>query len=424
MEKNRKKTRYRRGRRKKGNWFTRIKLWQRILFCIIILLVCLGGGVASYIAIKWNKVHTEDIKTEDIVINPEIREKRDLDLGEGYTNIALFGVDSRDGNLGEGNRTDCIIIASLNNETKEIKMVSVYRDTLLDLSEGTYQKCNAAYSFGGPTLAINMLNMNLDLDIQDYVTVDFGAISDVIDAIGGIEIDVTDEEVEYLNYYLAETAESAGKEAHFLDAGGMLLLDGPQATTYARIRSTAGGDFTRTERQRLVIEKIVEKLKRVNVATLNKIIDQVFPQVSTSFTLAELMNYAIAYKDYVLLENTGFPFDTAFDSVPGAGSVVVPCDLASNVVKLHEFLFGVTEYTPSSTVYTLSGNISSMVNGGGSTYSETYDSGYVEYAEDTYTEEQSYEEPTEQSEENENSGDDMNTGTNQETTGTETETIG
>src|SRR5699024_7843355 len=136
----------------------------------------------------------------------------------------------RDGNLGKGNRTDCIIVASLNNETKEIKMVSVYRDTLLDLSEGTYQKCNAAYSYGGPVTAINMLNMNLDPDIQDDVTVDFGAISDAIDLLGGVEIDVTDEEAKYLNKYLQETANSAGKEANFLDSGGHLLLDGAQAT--------------------------------------------------------------------------------------------------------------------------------------------------------------------------------------------------
>ena len=288
-------------------------------------------------------------------------------MGKGYTNIALFGVDSREGDLGEGNRTDCIIVASLNNETKEIKMVSVYRDTLLDLSEGTYQKCNAAYSYGGPTLAINMLNMNLDLDIQDYVTVDFGAISDVVDLVGGIEMDITDEEAYYICEYLQETADAAGKEAHFMQGGGHMVLDGPQATTYARIRSTAGGDFTRTERQRLVIEKIVEKLQKVDVMTLNKIIDQVFPQVSTSFTLQELMNYALAYKDYVLLENAGFPFEKTTDTLPEIGSVVIPTDLTSNVTKLHEFLFGATGYAPSSTVNTLSANISYTANSGGTT---------------------------------------------------------
>ena len=162
---------------------------------------------------------------------------------------------------GEGNRTDCIIVASLNNETKEIKMVSVYRDTLLDLSEGTYQKCNAAYSYGGPVLAINMLNMNLDLDIQDYVTVDFGAIADAIDLLGGVDIEVTEEELPYINQYIPETANSAGKSANYLSSAGLQTLDGTQATTYARIRSTAGGDFTRTERQRPCNREKFEKAK-------------------------------------------------------------------------------------------------------------------------------------------------------------------
>ena len=388
MAKTRKK--YKRGRRKRGNWFTRMKLWQQILLILVLVLLC-GLGMAGYfVASKWNKVDTQEIKAEDIIINPEIKKNKEIDLGEGYTNVALFGVDSRDGSLGEGNRTDCIIIASLNNETKEIKMVSVYRDTLLDLSEGTYQKCNAAYSYGGPTLAINMLNMNLDLDIQDYVTVDFGAITDVVDAVGGIELDITDEEAMAINDYSWETAGSSGKEVIMLSSGGHLLLDGVQATTYARIRSTAGGDFTRTERQRIVIEKIVEKLKQVDLKTLNKIIDTVFPQVSTSFTLKELMNYALSYKEYVLLENSGFPFDNYLDSIPGVGSVVVPSDLTSNVSKLHEFLFGTVGYAPSSTVNTLSGNISYKANSGGT---ESYTTEDSQYAEDTSGEDSYYEDP-------------------------------
>lgn len=379
-------------RKLKGNWFTRMRAWQKVLVCFSGIVVCLLATAATYVAAKWSKVDTQEIKAEDLIINKEVQEN--LDLGEGYTNIALFGVDSRDGSLGEGNRTDCIIVASLNNETKEIKMVSVYRDTLLDLSEGTYQKCNAAYSYGGPTMAINMLNMNLDLDIEDYVTVDFGAIADAIDLLGGVEIDVTEEEVPYINQFLQETADSAGKEAHFLDAAGTLLLDGTQATTYARIRSTAGGDFTRTERQRIVIEKIVEKASQTDLGTINKIIDKVFPQVSTSFTLTEILNYAKAYKDYKLVDNTGFPMDMTTDTLSGLGSVVIPQDLTSNVTKLHEFLFGVTGYTPSSTVQTLSGNIAYTVSSAGSVPSTDTADDYGYGQEGTYIQDNSGYDPT------------------------------
>ena len=297
----------RRSRAKKGNWFSKMKIWQRVLLCTAGVLLCFIFAGAAYVCAKWNKINTQDIQADDLVINQEVMQN--LDLGEGYTNVALFGVDSRDGNLGEGNRTDCIIVASLNNKTKEIKMVSVYRDTLLDLSDGTYQKCNAAYSYGGPVMAINMLNMNLDLDIEDYVTVDFGAIADAIDLLGGIEIDIQEEEIAPLNKYINETARSAGKEPHQVEESGLQLLDGSQATTYARIRSTAGGDFTRTERQRLVIEKMFEKALEADLGTINAIIDEVFPQVSTSFTLQEILTYASAYSEYTLGDNMGFPAD-------------------------------------------------------------------------------------------------------------------
>lgn len=393
MAKNVRRRGRRRARLKKGNWFTRMKLWQKILLILAAVLICVAFGAAFYVQAKWNMIDRKDIKADDIIINDEVKQNENIDLGDGYTNVALFGVDSRDGNLGEGNRTDCIIVASLNNETKEIKMVSVYRDTLLDLSEGTYQKCNAAYSYGGPILAINMLNMNLDLDIQDYVTVDFGAIADAIDLLGGVEIEVTEEELPYVNQYIPETATSAGKQANFLQSSGLQLLDGTQATTYARIRSTAGGDFTRTERQRLVIEKMFEKAKTADLATLNKIIDQVFPQVSTSFTLTEILKYAAAYSEYTLVGNMGFPEENYTDTVSGLGSIVIPDDLVSNVTKLHEFLFGTTGYTPSSTVQTVNSNIIYTVNSAGvssgsddsqtgeGTYSDgsqSYDSGYIE----------------------------------------------
>lgn len=390
--KNRRRQNRRRGRRARSRKARRLKPIQIVLICLAAVLAVLVGTAVFYVASKWDKIDTNNISAEDIIINQEVRENKNVDLGEGYTNVAIFGVDSRDGSLGEGNRTDCIIVASLNNETKEIKLVSVYRDTLLDLSEGTYQKCNGAYSYGGPVLAINMLNMNLDLDIQDYVTVDFGAIADAIDLLGGVEIELTEEELPYLNQYLTETAQSAGKQSYFIGTPGLHTLDGVQATTYARIRSTAGGDFTRTERQRHVIEKMFEKAKSADLATLNEIIDKVFPQVSTSFTLSEILYYASAYSEYTLVGNMGFPQDNYTETLAELGSVVIPDDLVSNVTKLHEFLYGTTGYTPSSTVYTVNDNIAYTVSSAlasSSDTEETYDETYYDdgtaYYDETYS---------------------------------------
>lgn len=357
------KRRHRRGRRKKGNWFSRLTIGKKIGVCFGGLILALASSGVVYVAAKLGQLDTQEIPKEDIVINEGVEQL--ASLGEGYLNVALFGVDSREGDLEKNTRTDCIIVASLNKETKEIKMASVYRDTLLDLSEGTLQKCNAAYSFGGPKQAINMLNMNLDLDIQNYVTVDFKAIADTIDLLGGLDIELTEAEVKYIGDFIGETGDVAGRErgdVHYVEGAGLQHLDGVQATTYARIRSTAGGDFTRTERQRLVIEKMVEKILKSDLATINKIIDEVFPKISTNFTMTEILSYAKYFNQYKLGENTGFPIDKATDTISGLGSIVIPVSLEDNVKKLHEFLFGTEEgYTPSDKVQSISNKIVARV---------------------------------------------------------------
>jgi anionic cell wall polymer biosynthesis LytR-Cps2A-Psr (LCP) family protein len=205
--------------------------------------------------------------------------------------------------------------------------------------------------------------MNLDLDIEDYVTVDFSAIADGIDMLGGIDIEITEEELKELNYHLVGTAMAIGRESPFVQHAGMVHLNGMQATTYARIRSTAGGDFTRTERQRLVIEKVVEKVKKTDLQTLDAMINELFSHVSTSFTLPEILMYATAYKEYTLGENTGFPYSDLLstDTVSGYGSIVIPGSLTGNVSRMHEFLFGTVDYTPSSEVQSISSEITAKV---------------------------------------------------------------
>ena len=378
--------RHHRGRRKPGNWFTRLSIGKRIAVCMGGLILALGVTGVAYAASKLNKLDTEEIPAEDIVVNKQAEE-----AGEGYTNVALFGIDSRSGELEIGTRSDCIIVASLNNKTKEIRMVSVYRDTILDIKDGQLQKCNAAYSFGGPTQAINMLNKNLDLDIQDYATVDFAAIANAIDLLGGIEIDLKPEEIAPLNKFVKETARVAGKKAHTVSEAGLQQLDGVQATTYARIRSTAGGDFTRTERQRLVIEKIAEKAQQSDLATINKIIDELFPTIKTSFTATEILSYAKDFMKYKIGDSSGFPFDKTTATISGLGSIVIPVDLESNVQELHKFLYDKEGYQPSSEVQAISGAIVSRVGQREATDDSTLNSQtYTPTAEDKAQEQNQY----------------------------------
>ena len=378
--------RHHRGRRKPGNWFTRLSIGKRIAVCMGGLILALGITGVAYAASKLNKLDTEEIPAEDIVVNKQAEE-----AGEGYTNVALFGIDSRSGELEIGTRSDCIIVASLNNKTKEIRMISVYRDTILDIKDGQLQKCNAAYSFGGPTQAINMLNKNLDLDIQDYATVDFAAIANAIDLLGGIEIDLKPEEIAPLNKFVKETARVAGKKAHTVSEAGLQQLDGVQATTYARIRSTAGGDFTRTERQRLVIEKIAEKAQQSDLATINKIIDELFPTIKTSFTATEILSYAKDFMKYKIGDSSGFPFDKTTATISGLGSIVIPVDLDTNVQELHKFLYDKEGYQPSSEVQAISGAIVSRVGQREATDDSTLNSQtYTPTAEDRAQENNNY----------------------------------
>ena len=280
-----------RARRKKRNrnknrilqWFKKLSVWKKIALIGGVALFVLILGAYFFVAWKFSKLNIEEIKKEEIIINNFEEEE----VGVGYTNFVLFGGDSRSGDVEKNLNTDAIIIVSLNNATKEVKMVSVYRDTLLDVSNGSIRKCNSAYTAGGATQAINMLNMNLDLNIQQYVTVDFGAVTDVIDMLGGIEVDVSEAEYKAVNMYIDETAMVAEKKANHLTHAGVQTLDGVQATTYARIRKGVGDDYARTERQRLVIQKAAEKAMKADLATLNKIIDVVFPQISTNLSMSE-----------------------------------------------------------------------------------------------------------------------------------------
>lgn len=329
----------------------RKKRRKRMFILIAEILILAALCVVSYGMYKIDKL--------DINILNEDKLEAYKDTGP-YTNIALFGLDSREGELEGGVQSDCIMIASINNETSEVTLTSVYRDTLLQQADGTYEKANVAYHDGGPEEAISLLNRNFDLDIKNYVSVNFSALVDVIDTLGGIEMDMTQEEATYCNGYASETARVCGKEmVEIKNEAGTQLLDGVHAVGYARIRYTAGNDFKRTERQRVVLQKVAEKAKKADLLTLNKMIDDVFPMVSTSLTVKDMMGFAAHILEYKFVETSGFPYAvTTDDSVKKhSGSYVVPIDLAANVTQLHERLFKETDYAPSEKVQEISNDI-------------------------------------------------------------------
>lgn len=329
---------------------------RRILFGIeIFILLILIGGVFIYA--KLGKMNFTDLDFSKIGVNTGVS---DNNVMKGYTTIGLIGLDGRDGELKSGARSDTMIIASINNDTKKVKLVSVYRDTYLRIGEdsegnGQYNKANAAYAKGGPEQFLSMLNTNLDLNVTDFVSVDFQAVAEAVELLGGIDVELKEEEVVHLNNYCVETSKVTGMDYTPLEEkAGVHHLNGVQTVSYARIRYTSGNDFRRAARQREVIYKIVEKAKNSDIATLSKILDKVFPKVYTSFTKAEILQMGMSMMSYDIEDQTGFPFDHLYGGrvkdAMGGLDVVLPVTLESNVIKLHEFLYPEDSYTPSDEV--------------------------------------------------------------------------
>ena len=336
---------------------------SRVMFALeIIVLVVLMGGLFVYA--KLGKLNHETINEEELDVNESVTENQVM---KGYTTIALVGIDSRDDKLKSDWNSDTMIIASINTDTKKVKLVSVYRDTYLCLGEdedenNSYGLANSAYCTGGAKKMINMLNKNLDMNISDFVTVNFQAVAETVELLGGIDVEMKKEEVVHLNNYCVETSEVTGMDYTPLEEiEGVHHLNGVQAVAYARIRKTSGNDFRRAARQREVIYRIVEKAKNSSIATLNTVLDKIFPMIYTSLTEKEILSMGMNMLSYDIEDQTGFPFDHLYgDTVKEAMDgvdCVLPITLESNVIKLHEFLYPEDSYVPSNEVKTYSQEI-------------------------------------------------------------------
>ena len=277
----------------------------------------------------------------------------------GYWTIVVYGVDSRDGNLGKGALADVQILCSINRKTGEIRLASVFRDTYLKIDpEGNYHKINEAFFRGGREQAGEALKENLDLHIEDYATFNWKAVADAINVLGGIDLEITDREFAYINSFITETVNSTGIGSVQLDHSGMNHLDGVQAVAYARLR-LMDTDFNRTERQRKVLGLAMEKAKNADFNTLRVLIGTVFPQISTSIGVDDLMVMAKDVKKYYIGQTTGFPFSHT-EMIIEKRDCVVPTTLESNVIQLHEFLYDDTHFLPSGVVKNISAHIAKV----------------------------------------------------------------
>jgi hypothetical protein len=320
-----------------------LKIIGIIFLAIIIIIVTAILTGYFYLNSKLSQMKQVNIDENNLSVSTQVEENL-----TGYRNIALFGVDSRDSDLGKGNRSDCIIIASINNDTKEINLVSVYRDTYVDIDGYGLDKITHAYSYGGPELALKTLNKNLDLNIKEFVTVNFDAVADAVDALGGVDIRIEEDEISAINSAIRNTAKYTGFDAEYVENAGMQTLNGVQAVGYSRVRYTEGGDYRRTERMRTVIEAMFKKLKDKSIGEINSFADKILPEVYTNLEPNEVLSLVPNMLSYKMSESIGWPYKTR--GITTDRWYGVPVTLEENVKQLHREIFGEEDYTVSEIV--------------------------------------------------------------------------
>lgn len=304
-----------------------------IFFIIILVLLglTLGAGYA-FLSDKLSSMNYVETDKGDFEINEGV----DKALKD-YRTIALFGLDSRDSSF-ENSRSDCIILVSINKRTNDVKLTSVYRDTYVDIEGHGLDKITHAYAYGGPELAVNTLNKNLDLNITEFVTVNFDTVETIVDSINGITLSITDAEASQIGF----------------SSGGTYTLDGKEALSYARIRKI-DSDYKRTERMRTVLEAVVNKVKSQDLSQISDFVDTILPNISSNMSANSIITMVPSAIFYNISDSTGWPYDVSgYSSDAWYG---VPVTLESNVKELHKEVFGDDDYTPSETVQEISDDI-------------------------------------------------------------------
>ena len=340
------------------DWFKGLATWKKITLLVAVIVVLalliLGIMVYGYMNDAVEQMHEATPENYDLSLT-------DVD---GYINILLLGVDSRDMKNIKGTRSDAIMIVSINKETNDVKIISVYRDTYLKMGDtSTFDKITHACAYDGPELTMKSLNQAMDLNISNYVVVNFKAVADLVDAVGGITVDVQDFEIQQLNKYTIQTANNIGRENYKLvEAAGTQTLEGVQAVSYGRIRKGVGDDFKRTERMRTVLTLVFNKMKTMSFGEIKGLIDMMIPQVQTNLDMNNILALGFRLPSFNITGSVGWPYNVTSGFINKV-SYVLPVDLAANATKLHQEVFLQEDYVPSATVTAISNELAARIQG-------------------------------------------------------------
>lgn len=306
-------------------------------------------GIKKHVIADEN-IQYGDIKDEDIAykiyLHKKVFNQGGIDDDEvnaaeeaNVKNIALFGLDRRD--QGQASRSDCIMILSVDESARTIKLSSIMRDTYVNVYGHGMTKITHAYAYGGPVLAVRTINENFQLDIRDFITVDFFQLEKLIDILGGVTIDVMPEEITAINENINETARIENKDAELIKSSGSQLLNGMQAVAYSRVRHTAGDDYKRTERQREVMQCILEKLLEVKVSKYPEVLQNMLPYIETSMDAYKILKLGMQVQEAGIqnIDKQRFPVDDISKGETIDGIWYLVTDLKATAKQINKYIY-------------------------------------------------------------------------------------
>ncbi len=302
-----------------------------ILFLILGIISFFVGMGISVLKSMINKVERTNIDNSNLGINSDIDNQYD-----DVKNIALFGIDSTE----DSGRSDSIMILTINNKDNKLKITSLMRDSYVSIDGHGKDKLNHAYAFGGPELAVKTINKNFDLNISDFVTVNFSSLPKLIDAVGGVEIDVDGEELKFINNYINDLNFKNKTNYATINKTGLQHLNGTQAMAYCRIRYTSGGDYKRSDRHREVLENLIQKSTSISVLKYPELLSELLPMLKTSLSSGEIMNYGVQGVKLVnSLEQDRYPKDENSEEAMINNVYYLKFDERATIEALHNWIF-------------------------------------------------------------------------------------
>ncbi len=306
-----------------------MKINKKIIV-ILLLIIFIPVGILTFM-IKENHKKEQTSKKEA---------KQEALKNEKFMNVALFGLDRR--SKEEKSRADSIMVANINFETKTINLVSILRDTLVDIKGHGRDKLNHSYAYGGAELSMETINSNFDLDINKYVSVDFFSLAKVIDIIGGVDIDLKDYEANQINQNLNEinNIEKLPVGTDYIQGSGLKTLNGRQAVAYCRIRKVGNGDYERTQRQRNVLKAILVKYEKLDSGKRFEVSMEMMSQVTTNIPIndiKELQSKILNDKDFTINQYM-IPFEGSFETKIIDKKWVIDANMQENIKQIHEYL--------------------------------------------------------------------------------------